>query len=377
MNGLTRVFLILLRLAIGWHFLFEGIEKIHSVDMVGRTETNRPWSSIDYLREATGPAADFFHRQVGDPDGEALALFAVKPLEKGQDASRVPARQRISPALEQAWNEYLDRFERHYQLTEEQKTLAQSRMDQAKDQAVRWLLGEQQKGGRDSTLVVEKSFNGAAVVKVKETSRQRIDAYRANVEDLRRIMNEKLPAFGRDVEKQKIAPLKGETNRQRTELLAELEKPMEESLASVLTEEQKKLGSMDVPHTGSIQDWKQWDKLDWINGLTRYGITAIGACLLLGLFTRTACLGGALFLLMVYLAMPALPWLPENPRAEGHYLYVNKNIIEMLALLALATTRSGRWFGLDGLLHALAPWRWRRAIRDEAAGAPRPSSYRQ
>src|SRR5439155_1326485 len=116
------------------------------------------------------------------------------------------------------------------------------RMDQAKDQAVRWLLGEQQKGGRDSTLVVEKSFNGAAVVKVKQTSRQRIDAYRANVEDLRRIMNEKLPAFGRDVEKQKIAPLKGETNRQRTELLAELEKPMEESLASVLTEEQKKLG---------------------------------------------------------------------------------------------------------------------------------------
>ena len=365
MNGLTRVFLILLRLAIGWHFLFEGIEKIHSVDMVGRTETNRPWSSIDYLREATGPAADFFHRQVGNPDGEALALFAVKPLEKGQDASRIPARQRISPALEQAWNEYLDRFERHFQLTEEQKTLAQARMDQAKDQAVRWLLGEQQKGGRDSTLVVEKSFNGAAVVKVKQTSRQRIDAYRANVEDLRRIMNEKLPAFGRDVEKQKIAPLKGETNRQRTELLAEL------------TDEQKKLGSMDVPHTGSIQDWKQWDKLDWINGLTRYGITAIGACLLLGLFTRTACLGGALFLLMVYLAMPALPWLPENPRAEGHYLYVNKNIIEMLALLTLATTRSGRWFGLDGLLHALAPWRWRRAIRDEAAGAPRPSSYRQ
>ena len=153
------------------------------------------------MREATGPAADFFHRQVGNPDGEALALFAVKPLEKGQDASRVPARQRISPALEQAWNEYLDRFERHYQLTEEQKTLAQSRMDQAKDQAVRWLLGEQQKGGRDSTLVVEKSFNGAAVVKVKQTSRQRIDAYRANVEDLRRIMNEKLPAFGRDVEK--------------------------------------------------------------------------------------------------------------------------------------------------------------------------------
>src|SRR5438552_6125723 len=114
MNGLTRVLLVLLRLAIGWHFLFEGIEKIHSVDIVGRTETERPWSSMGYLREATGPAGDFFRRQVGDPDGEALARFPVKPSEKGQDASPVQARQRICPAREQPWNKYHDRFENHY-----------------------------------------------------------------------------------------------------------------------------------------------------------------------------------------------------------------------------------------------------------------------
>jgi hypothetical protein len=47
--------------------------------------------------------------------------------------------------------------------------------------------------------------------------------------------------------------------------------------------------------------------------------------------------------------MPPWPGLPDNPRAEGHYLYINKNLIEMLALLALATTRSGRWAGLDAL----------------------------
>src|SRR5262249_2864770 len=152
-------------------------------------------------------------------------------------------------------------------------------------------------------------FNGTAAVKIKETSRDRVDEYRGKVEQLHQIMEVKLPAFGHDVEKQKIAALKADIARLRTQLLAELEKPMQDSLAVVLTDEQKKLGSMIVPHTGAVQDWKQWDRLDWINAITRFGITAIGTCLLLGLFTRTACLAGAAFLVMVYLAMPALPYL--------------------------------------------------------------------
>jgi hypothetical protein len=61
---------------------------------------------------------------------------------------------------------------------------------------------------------------------------------------------------------------------------------------------------------------------------------------------------------MLNLAMPPFPWLPPNPRAEGHYYFVDKNLIEMLALLALATTRSGRWAGLDALLQFLSPRYW-------------------
>jgi uncharacterized membrane protein YphA (DoxX/SURF4 family) len=79
--------------------------------------------------------------------------------------------------------------------------------------------------------------------------------------------------------------------------------------------------------------------------------------LLLGLLTRPACLAGAGLLLLFYLAMPPLPGVPDPPRAEGHYLFINKNVIEMLALLVLATTRSGTWFGLDGLLQFLNPFR--------------------
>ena len=79
----------------------------------------------------------------------------------------------------------------------------------------------------------------------------------------------------------------------------------------------------------------------------------IGGCLLLGLFPRMACVLGAMLLLSFYLAMPPLPGSPENPKAEGHYLVINKNIVELLALLTLATTASGRWFGLDRCIHAL------------------------
>jgi uncharacterized membrane protein YphA (DoxX/SURF4 family) len=352
MNGLTRFFLVLLRLAIGWHFLFEGVEKIHSVN-TGPTTSQQPWSSKVYLEEATGPLAEFFHRQAGDTDEQVLALLEVQPVKPGEDPGRVPPHQRISPALDQAWKQYFQRFRQHYQdqLGEEQLKLLDVKFIQAENQAVVWLLGCN--GARE----VERAFGSSAAVKIKETPAERIGAYRQKVRELRQIMEEKLPAFGRDVEKRNLGKLKAEVRQQRTELLADLQKLIVDALSSVLTAEQK-VERGPVPPLAHDSPLK-WTHLDWLDAITRYGLTTVGVCLLLGLFTRSACIGGTLFLLMFYLAMPALPWLPEPARAEGHYLFVNKNIIEMLALLVLATTRSGRWAGLDGLLYCLMPWRWR------------------
>ena len=58
-----------------------------------------------------------------------------------------------------------------------------------------------------------------------------------------------------------------------------------------------------------------------------------------------------------YLAMPPLPGVPEAPGPE-HSFIVNKNLIEVMALLALACIPSGMWFGLDSVL---ATFRLRRA----------------
>jgi thiosulfate dehydrogenase [quinone] large subunit len=81
-----------------------------------------------------------------------------------------------------------------------------------------------------------------------------------------------------------------------------------------------------------------------------------------------ACLGGVLFLLTTYVIQPPLPGVPEPAKSEGTYLFVNKNTVELLALLVLAVTPSGRWVGLDRLLYNLNPFR-RRQPREQAAKA--------
>ena len=86
-----------------------------------------------------------------------------------------------------------------------------------------------------------------------------------------------------------------------------------------------------------------------IDLLTMWGLSAVGLCLMLGLFTPLAALGGAAYLLGFYLSMPPWPGLPEGV-TEGHYRYVNKNLIEMLACLVLASTPNGLWIGLDAFL---------------------------
>jgi uncharacterized membrane protein YphA (DoxX/SURF4 family) len=70
----------------------------------------------------------------------------------------------------------------------------------------------------------------------------------------------------------------------------------------------------------------------------------VGICLLLGLFTRIASVAGALFLLWVIISQP--PWLPDSVPTMFQ-------IIEFAALLVLAGTGAGRWAGLDFFTYSL------------------------
>jgi thiosulfate dehydrogenase (quinone) large subunit len=87
--------------------------------------------------------------------------------------------------------------------------------------------------------------------------------------------------------------------------------------------------------------------------ITMWGLTIVGACLMLGLFTRFASLIGIGFLLMFYLAAP--PWIGYFYAipSEGSYLIVNKNLVEVAALAVIMLTGSGHFAGLDRIVHGL------------------------
>ena len=88
----------------------------------------------------------------------------------------------------------------------------------------------------------------------------------------------------------------------------------------------------------------------WIvDTVNAYGLTFIGLALILGLFTRVALWSGITLLLMYYLAYPPFGGFSYGAPSEGSYLIVNKNLVELFAMILLAFSRSDRFFGFDML----------------------------
>ena len=92
--------------------------------------------------------------------------------------------------------------------------------------------------------------------------------------------------------------------------------------------------------------------LGWVDFFNAWGLALIGAGLMLGVFTRAASLAGATLLLLYYVAHPPLMGIDSGAVAEGSYLVVNKNLVEMGALLLLAIAPQGGFGGLGRLLAA-------------------------
>ena len=78
-----------------------------------------------------------------------------------------------------------------------------------------------------------------------------------------------------------------------------------------------------------------------------------GVFLILGLFTRLASLAGIGFILLFYLCNPPFVGYFYSIPTEGSYLIVNKNLVELCALVVICATGSGRFAGLDRIVHGL------------------------
>jgi len=87
--------------------------------------------------------------------------------------------------------------------------------------------------------------------------------------------------------------------------------------------------------------------VDFIN---IWGQILIGLGLMLGLFTRTSAITGTALLALYYLANPPFVTASYGSGLEGHYLFVDKNLIEAITLLVISFFPTGLYLGLDKII---------------------------
>ncbi|MBI1325219.1 DoxX family protein [bacterium] len=299
---MAAFFLVALRIAIGWHFMYEGMDKLHSF------QTAKPFSAEAYLRFANGPLSDKFRAIVPDVDSTAFLDLTQRPA---------------------AWKNRLDAYSAHYSLTADQKALG--------DKAYEAALGKLDAWRKD------------------RTNRESLDKYLSELKTNEALLHSSSAmSYERERAQAKRKDLDGDRRKLVTAVQA-IEDEIYAGLDKSLTPDQKARGAVPAA----------WTQLDMVNHLTAWGLTLSGASMMLGLLAPLGALGGAYLLTMFYLAMPPFPGLPANPMAEGHYLIVNKNVVEFLACIALVFIPTSMWVGLDAVL--FGPWLRARRARREAA----------
>lgn len=85
--------------------------------------------------------------------------------------------------------------------------------------------------------------------------------------------------------------------------------------------------------------------------LNIFGLTLIGLCLFIGLFSKLSAYLGMLLLFFYYLSYPPFSGLTNIGFVEGNYWIVNRNLIEMGSLFVLAVFPSSHITGIDRFIY--------------------------
>ncbi len=442
-------FLCALRLAIGWHFLFEGLHKIHS-RMEGPTETNKPFSSEIYHAMAEGPAGPYVRKYFLEDTAKLLdeKVHPAKAMTAAEFAKLPPVDQAalcppgIATQFEKAAKDGWQGLEDESKKAQEALSKAKSTVDLVKPKAdadaakAKAVAAEAEAGKADSEAeqlsaeaVVAKGKGSetdwlsakdkasAAGAKAREAHRAaneaqtQSDAAEKKLADAKKKIDDADKAVkaaearldyvkengqalkiayaawlnGADARDAKVKFVSSDAPQSAPERIAQINL-MKQELAELTTRQTTGLGNgytneqtraknsradIRTAETDLLKDadsfvdelkkaagWKPDPNaekpertIDKLDKYTSWAITAMGACLLFGLFTRINCVLAAGFLVMTVLEHPTVPWLPLPPNTEGNPLFVNKNVIEALALLAIATFPTGRWMGIDAMIY--------------------------
>ncbi len=392
-SGIAILFIVVLRLCIGWQLLYEGLWKIETLS------TTRPWTAAGYLNNAQGPLRDHFRSMTGDPDdlnwldadkvkakwlaweqrflnhypnitdaqksklhqmvsgspSFAAELSALPPEVKiggslgnvvKYDAKRkrliIDGEQHLTPAEKQRLQSMVP-----VKKGPDGKLIGGTKLDQEFYTAV------DQAYARSARLsYIEKmqaSLRGnpelAGQINVKQEGTLdgkrvgKIEQYKVNLERY----EEKLVQADQQFKVDHLNKLWAEIQQMKASLvnpIRALEDEMETEANELLTPEQFAAGPIPLEDT----------QIHRVNMMTIASLTILGILLLIGFGTRIAAVAAAGMLLSFYMVMPPWPGVPEAPGPE-HSFIVNKNLIEVIALLTIATLPTGTWFGIDRLVH--------------------------
>jgi uncharacterized membrane protein YphA (DoxX/SURF4 family) len=471
----AKVFFILtLRLAIGWHFMFEGLHKIHSY-YVGPTDSNRVFTSEPYFAMADGPLGPIVRKRIGDPS-EIIArrIVAKSGVTLSDPAKDTDLLKAVPDEVAAEWYEYAAKYEATYGTIEDPLPPGQiTLIDRLLAQYGAWVVGKDK--GRESKIRYVQSdvpinvpqrlehikkleqqlaeltariepglgqgygydqkrmtaakneltaaradliADGEAVLtdmkralfanatgkrvlafpapsatfsdaakfnallafsppggtptfettvppdvrtlwtgyldavhktyRLSETEKAKVDAnadfWNQQLADW--YAKDPLKKFKADYDAAVKADKKDEIEKARGAYLAELDK----QFATFKTTTNNMLSAETLSGIVPVKKVKPIEQMDKV---TMYFIAIVGACIFFGLFTRIACLAAVGFLVMTYLTHPPFPWLPLPPNTEGNPLFINKNVIEALALMVIVVHPTGKWLGLDSLLYRL------------------------
>ncbi len=406
-GGLAILMIIVLRLSIGWQFLYEGLWKVKSY------QTAKPWSAVGYLKNSQGPFREKFREMTGDPD-EMDWLNYDKVSSK--------------------WENWQTQFEKHYKLGDRQKStldkllngsksfvanleVLPEKVSQSKDfqklskiikydpgkkrlvvDGVRHLVpkdkarlykiigydeakyNEDIKSGKKTPADFEKDFSDeerkfikavgdvfkrssrlsfkeklAATLKAdpeyvgktfRDKKKEIVEEQKGQVEVYQELLNR----YKENSEKAEQEFQADHLSKQWTEIQqirAELVGPVK-ALDSGLKD--KAIGLLTTKQLMMEPLAESSSPVDSVNMMTIGCLLLFGILLICGLFTRLAAIGGAGMLIMFYLAFPPWPGVPPAPGPE-HSFIINKNMIEAIALVMIATLPTGQWFGLDRVLY--------------------------
>lgn len=339
--------LLLLRLCIGWHFFSEGTKKLTYDEGREKWEITVPTEMV--FRSATGPFASLYKNQVpGFYDWENMLAVPTesKPLtaeqlkehadwEGGYRSRRAKATKEGEPlpaempeyaaykpwadAITDGLREKLTKFNKLSSVTEEQAAEA------------------------------AKLF-GARELQLVDFLSQEAEAIEEYQHELWRLENLEAQNGADDLpfRMERVATKRSEASALGGRLVSEvrgIERGFVADLQGVLTADQRADESLSAKVDSALTDPKAI-KMDRLNVMATCLIIGVGVCLLLGLFTRLAALGGMVFLLSVMVTQ--LPWVPGA--LSGSFYY---QLVEFMALLTLLVSGPWRLPSLDGVLRAM------------------------